>query len=79
MRTAPLDGEPWFVAADVCAWFGFDDHAAALAHLHDLDRRPGEPALISEPGVYELGMSSRRRRTGARELVELVRTWVGGR
>ena len=64
-------GEPWFVAADVCAVLELPNTTRALARLD-----PDEQALISiqgisrgndqvnvvnEPGLYSLVLGSRKR------------------
>ncbi|WP_370642015.1 BRO family protein [Myxococcus sp. AS-1-15] len=73
--TAPVrvvledDGEPWFVATDVCAILGIIKHRAAIARLEDDEERlvvvdtprgPQEITAISESGVYALVPSGRK-------------------
>nr|UVX87052.1 MAG: antirepressor protein KilAC domain [Bacteriophage sp.] len=64
------NGEPWFVAKDVCDILGLENSRKATADL-DLDEKntvtisdgiPGNPnkTIISEPGLYKLIMRSRK-------------------
>lgn len=69
VRTVTVDGEPWFVAADVCSILGYANGRAAVEqHVPERyrgsvaihDGTPGNPnrAIISEPGLYRLVMRS---------------------
>lgn len=69
VRAVLIDGEPWFVAADVCAILGYAHQGSALRMLRD--RQKGEHPMhtpgglqdlkvISEPGLYRLVMRSNR-------------------
>ena len=69
VRTIRLDGEPWFVAADVCAVLGLNNPSQALSSLEADERRlitneawraNGGMAIVSEPGLYSLILRSRR-------------------
>lgn len=69
VRTILIDGEPWFVATDVCDVLGYSRARNALRMLRDRDRgahsmsTPGglqEVVIISEPGLYRLVMRSDR-------------------
>jgi prophage antirepressor-like protein len=63
------DGEPWFVARDVCAVLGVKNTSQAVASL-DPDERgicntytpsgPQEMLIISESGLYQLVFTSRK-------------------
>jgi prophage antirepressor-like protein len=63
-------GEPWFVAVDVCSILGLDNVTRAIASLDDDEKNtiilnngtPGNPyrAIISESGLYSLMMRSRK-------------------
>lgn len=62
-------GEPWFVAKDVCAILGIENHRDALARLDDDEKgvgttdTPGGPqqvTTVNEPGVYGLTWTSRK-------------------
>ena len=67
------DGNPWFVAADVCAALGLDNNREAVTSLDydekitvsnpDGNPRAGIPhrfTAISEPGLYSLVFRSRK-------------------
>lgn len=69
VRVVMLDGEPWFVAADICGVLGYAHTATALKPLRDnekgvsLTHTPGGDqrlTVISEPGLYRLIMRSNR-------------------
>ncbi len=69
LRTIQLDGEPWFVAVDVCAVLGLNNPSQALSSLDADERRlisneawraNGGMAIVSEPGLYSLILRSRR-------------------
>lgn len=70
VRTVIRDGDPWFVAADVCSALGYANTSKAIGdHLDDdersneqLDRsRMGSKAvIISESGLYALVLRSRK-------------------
>ncbi|MDR0672889.1 MAG: Bro-N domain-containing protein [Zoogloeaceae bacterium] len=69
VRVATRDGEPWFVAADVCAALNLKNVAMALRHLDDdekgisnVDTLGGKQNLlaISESGLYALVLRSRK-------------------
>jgi len=64
------DGEPWFVASDVCAILGLGNVGQALARLDDDERTSitiddvsqGTPVrmIVSESGLYSLTLRSRK-------------------
>ncbi|RPE34975.1 BRO family protein [Kitasatospora cineracea] len=68
VRVVAIDGEPWFVAADVTAVLGYSNGRMAVANLPErmkssvtiADGTPGNPnrSVISESGVYRLVMRS---------------------
>ncbi|WP_270403207.1 phage antirepressor [Candidatus Collinsella stercoripullorum] len=70
IRAASIDGEPWFVAKDVCntlgvgtnhlreAGRGLDEDE--VASLPNWEGRGSAPLIISEPGFYKLVMRSRK-------------------
>lgn len=69
VRTITVDGEPWFVAADVCAVLAIRNHRDALASLDDDERGvattdtlggPQHVAIVNEPGLYSLILRSRK-------------------
>ena len=72
-NTAPLrtltdeNGDPWFVAKDVCDILSLSNATVALQSLDDdeltkfnLGGQHGEANIISEPGLYRLVMKSRK-------------------
>jgi prophage antirepressor-like protein len=69
VRTVIVDGEPWFVAADVCAVLGIANSRDALSRLDDDEKGVGttdtlggrqQVAIVNEPGVYGLTWTSRK-------------------
>lgn len=69
IRIVDINGEPWFVAADVCKILGIENHGNAYQRLHKnevtnirrtyLGMSPGRDAtLISESGLYKLILRS---------------------
>lgn len=73
------NGEPWFVAKDVCNILGLDNSSRAISRLRDKDKgvtsndTPGGSqamAIISEFGLYELVLSSRK------ENAQKFRYWI---
>lgn len=69
VRTVQIDGEPWFVAADVCAVLGIGRVNDATTGLDEDEkgaatiRTPGgdqQMATVNEPGLYSLILRSRK-------------------
>lgn len=66
IRTLVIDGEPWFVAADVCKILGIQNVTQAIRQLEDFERsmfnigRQGKTNIISESGFYTLVLRSRK-------------------
>lgn len=72
VRVVVRDGEPWFVAADVCAALSYSNTSKALGDHLDADERnsalvptPNAPLgvptnVISESGLYALVLRSRK-------------------
>lgn len=74
MRVVEIDGQPWFVAADVCRCLGIHLRADGQAHVTaacrklDHDEKGCHPiatlrgtqkvAVVSESGLYKLIMRS---------------------
>ena len=66
------DGEPWFVAADVCKALEIGNPSQAIARLEDDEKmialisnegnKRGSPniTVVNEPGLYTLILSSRK-------------------
>ena len=71
VRTVLRDGEPWFVAADVCRALEVGNPTDAMRRL-DADERTlvsiegasnGLPVnAVNEPGLYALVLGSRKRK-----------------
>lgn len=66
LRVVMIDGEPWFVATDVCEALGIQNVTQAVARLDDDERsmfnigRQGEASIINESGLYSLILGSRK-------------------
>ena len=69
MRTLNLNGEPWFVAADVCKALELGNPSMTVERLDDdekgistIDTLGGKQrmAIINEPGLYSLVITSRK-------------------
>lgn len=70
IRTIMRDGEPWFVAADVCKALEINNNRDAISRLDDdekntvvlTDGNRGNPntTIINEPGLYTLVLGSRK-------------------
>lgn len=69
VRVVEIDGQPWFVGADVCAVLDHGNHRQALARVdeddkgvHILDTPGGRQNLtvINESGLYALVLTSRK-------------------
>jgi hypothetical protein len=82
VRAVLRDGQPWFVAADVCTALDHSDASKAIARLDEderganIVRTPGGPqemAVINESGLYALILTSRKPHAKA------FRRWVTGK
>ena len=69
VRTTIIDGEPWFVAADVCKALEINDTHVAMRKLDDDEKDRcliptlgGEQnmSVVNEPGLYSLVLTSRK-------------------
>lgn len=70
VRTLTIDGEPWFVAADVCrildignarmAVARLDEDGVSSADVIDSMGRTQRASVVNEPGLYELVFLSRK-------------------
>lgn len=63
------DGEPWFVAADVCRALEMSDVSMSLRRLDDDEKGTSsictlggqqEMSIVNEPGLYALVLGSRK-------------------
>lgn len=70
VRTVEREGEPWFVAADVCRALEIRNSRDAVARLDDDEKNTvvltngnrGNPnmSIVNEPGLYSLVLGSRK-------------------
>lgn len=69
VRAVTLEGEPWFVAADVCRALGLGNSSKAIMPLDDDEKGitisdtlggKQEMTTINEPGLYSLILRSRK-------------------
>lgn len=74
VRLIERDGEPWFVAADLCRALEISDTQSALRRLQEDEKgkdsihTPGgtqEMLVVSEPGMYALVLGSRKQEAEA--------------
>jgi prophage antirepressor-like protein len=79
VRTALVNGEPWFVAKDVCEAMGINNHREAIDDFPQnekgvisTDTLGGRQYLltVNEPGLYRLVFRSRKREA------EKFKNWV---
>lgn len=70
VRTVAKEGQPWFVAADVCRALDLgqvtntirrlDDDEKALISIKGISRGNDQVSIINEPGLYSLVLGSRK-------------------
>ena len=70
VRTVTINGEPWFVASDVCKALEINNVSMAISRLDDDEKNtisltegiPGNPnkTIVNEPGLYSMVLSSRK-------------------
>lgn len=66
VRTLNLNGEPWFVAVDVCSVLDLSNPTIAVNRLDEDERakfnlgRQGDATIVNEPGLYTLVLGSRK-------------------
>lgn len=71
IRAVQLDGEPWFMAADVCRALDIGNPTQALTRLDDdevtlISNEGGrEVNFVNEPGLYSLVLGSRKKEAKA--------------
>lgn len=76
IRTVNHNGEPWFVAKDVCDILSIQNVTQAIQQLEDFERsmfnigRQGDANIISESGFYTLVLRSRKA------IAKPFRLWV---
>lgn len=64
VRATEMNGEPWFVAKDVCVYFGDSDHKRSISRLDDDEKmiipvtdrmgRTQQATAVNESGLYAL-------------------------
>lgn len=92
VRTLNLNGEPWFVAADVCKALELGNPSMTVERLDDdekgistIDTLGGKQrmAIINEPGLYSLVITSRKpeakafKRWITHEVIPAIRKYGG--
>lgn len=66
IRVVEKDGEPWFVAVDVCDILDLSNPTIAVSRLDNDERakfnlgRQGDATIVNEPGLYALILGSRK-------------------
>ena len=66
VRTVEINGEPWFVANDICYALDLTNTTMAMSRLDDDERtkfnlgRQGEANVVNEFGLYNLVLASRK-------------------
>lgn len=66
VRVVQVDGNPWFVATDVCSAIAVQNAAQAVARLDEDERsmfnigRQGSACIVNESGLYSLILGSRK-------------------
>lgn len=66
IRVIEKDGQPWWIAKDVCEILELSNPTVAIAELEEDERakyslgRQGEANIINEPGLYSLVLRSRK-------------------
>ena len=66
VRTLNLNGEPLFVAVDVCSVLDLSNPTIAVSRLDEDERakfnlgRQGDATIVNEPGLYTLVLGSRK-------------------
>ena len=81
IRVVDVDGEPWFVAVDICGALGHSNATMAVAALDDDERakfnlgRQGDATIINESGLYTLILRSRDATTPG-SVPHRIRKWV---
>ncbi|AHV96116.1 phage antirepressor [Paenibacillus sabinae] len=67
VRSTLIDGQPWFIAKDVCDVLGLTNPTMAIQTLDEDERakfnlgRQGETNIVNEPGLYSLILGSRKQ------------------
>jgi prophage antirepressor-like protein len=72
VRVITIDGEPWFLGADVCRVLEIKNYSDAYSRLKDYEKTIGntegvdnpDTVYISESGLYRLVLTSRKPQAG---------------
>lgn len=82
IRTIEKDGEPWFIAKDICESIGLSNTTMAVKSLDDdeltklnLGGQHGETTIVSESGMYTMVLRSREAVTDGTDSHKFKR-WV---
>ena len=81
VRTLNLNGEPWFVAVDVCSVLDLSNPTIAVSRLDEDERakfnlgRQGDGTIINESGLYSLHSEAFK---GLRHKVHSISLFFGG-
>ena len=81
IRTIAINGEPWFVAADVCRALDLSNPTIATSRLDEDERakfnlgRQGDGTIINESGLYSLHSEAFK---GLRHKVHSISLFFGG-
>lgn len=77
IRVLMRDGEPWWVARDVCEALGIANYRDAVARLDEDEKdavgitdamgRTQETTIINEPGLYRIVLGARMKHDGSPE------------
>lgn len=67
LRALTRDGEPWFIAKDVCDALALQNPTMVLQGIHEADKakfnlglRGHAPWLVNESGLYDMILNSRK-------------------
>lgn len=67
IRTVVVNGDPWFVAKDVCEILDIQNPSDAIKKLDEDERsrfnlgRQGRANIVNEPGLYSLTLGSHKQ------------------
>lgn len=76
LRTVMIDGNPWFVAKDICDQLGLTNATVVIQSLENNERskfnlgRQGETWVVNESGMYAIILQSRKPEARA------LRVWI---
>lgn len=85
IRVIEKDGEPWFVAKDVCSYFGDSNYRRSISRIGDdvkgVSRinTPGgsqNMVIINEPGLYELLFSFQPEKARSKDYAPQIESHI---